>query len=574
MSESVRALRLMYSYPLRYRRQMAIPQVLMLVAQLLGIAIPIILRQAIDVGVLRQDPVLLLFSAALVLLIGGVSVGLKHLGKRVKFKVASRVVAELRRDLLAKIFISRASVEETAGGKALTRLTADTTALRGVVNGGFFELANQAVLTIAYLTVCLLIDWRITLIAAAPLLPSAIATLSVQFRLRGLFADIRSHFSSLLSNVAESLANANVVKILGREREETDRLDGINSALASRQRKMRVKYSAWNAGLQIVSSLPAPLVLFFGARAVLDGSLSVGSLVALVALIMMLEMSIHMLIMDANGVFHTIVTGKRLLKIIDAEPALRSTADAEAAPALTGRLSAQDVTLEFDGHAVLRDVSLSIEAREFVVLVGPTGGGKTQLLKLLARLQDPDSGSVAYDGVDARSYTPASIRSQVLCLPQRQWIFAGTVAENIRLARADASDDDVRAAARAAGIGHIPLDRVLAASASDLSAGERQRVGLARALLVNPAVLLLDNPTANLDAETEAQLVATVAELRRTRTVVVATQQTAFLRHADSAYVVDTTVRPADHSGVITDAFLEQMLARTPVAAGEGRTDG
>ena len=91
---------------------------------------------------------------------------------------------------------------------------------------------------------------------------------------------------------------------------------------------------------------------------------------------------------------------------------------------------------------------------------------------------------------------------------------------------------------------------------------------------MNPAVLLLDNPTANLDAETEAQLVATVAELRRTRTVVVATQQTAFLRHADSAYVVDTTVRPADHSGVITDAFLEQMLARTPVAAGEGRTDG
>lgn len=572
--DALRAVRFMYSYPLRYRRPMAVSQTIMLMSMLLAVLIPIVLRQAIDIGVLGNNPGLLLGSAAVMLGIGALSVSLLHFGKRLRFVVASKAVVDLRRDLLRRILVlGPVDVEEASGGKALTRLTADVTALRGVVNGGLYELVNQLIMTMVVFGICFAIDWRITLIALAPLVVVAIGTLRVQRHLQPIFAEIRGHFTTLLSGVAESLANVRVTKAFGRERQESKRLDQINATLASRQRSMRMTYNLWNAGFQLIAALPAPIALWLGAQAVMAGELSVGALVALIALIMMGEMNLHMATMDANGIFHTVVIGRRLLRIIDAESALYTTADTRPAPYLSGRITVEHVRLTLGERTVLDGIDLEIAPGEFAVLVGPTGGGKSVLLELLARLRDPSAGRILYGGIDGRELDVKSLRRKVVCLPQRQWIFESTLGDNIRFAKPDASDVEVAEAARAAGIGQLPLDRKVAAGALDLSAGERQRVGLARALLVNPLVLLLDNPTANLDAETEARLVETILRLRGQRTLVIATQQQALIRQADRVLVVtEGMVQPTGGTdAVVADAFLTEMLACEPMATAEGR---
>lgn len=540
MKDALRTLKFTHGYMLPHLRTMILAQLVMLASMLLTIGIPMIIRQAIDYGVLNDDPRLLLGSAGLVLAVGLVSVGLLNFGKRLRFGVAGRTVGRLRHDLMAHLLrLGPVEATEASGGQALARLTSDSSAMRAVVNGGLVEIVNQFLLAVALLVTCLILDWRVTLLSIIPLVPVAIMTLRIQVRLQTVFNEIRSHFASLLSGVVESLANTPVIKAFGHEPQASEKLSGINEALAQKRRRLRMTYSTHSAFYNVISALPTPIALWVGAGAVVDGELTVGALVALIALIMMLQMSVHMLTMDTNGVLHGIVNGKRLLKLLDTRPAVRVESETIPVPRLTGRLTAQGLRAELGDRVLLDGIDLSVAPGEFVALVGPTGGGKSFLLHLLARLRDPSGGVVSYDGHDARRFDPEELHRQVVCLPQQQWIFEGTLADNIRFVRPDATTEEVSRAVIRAGIGHIPLDRELAAGSKDLSAGERQRVGLARALLVDPPILLLDNPTANLDAETEARFAETLLELRGSRTMIVATQHEALARHADRVLTLD-----------------------------------
>lgn len=530
----VRPVQFMYNYPLRYRRSILITQSLVLVAMLLAITIPIVIRWVIDVGVLSNNPGVLLGASLIVLVIGGVSVSCLYVAKRIRFGVAGRSVSNLRHDILQRLLaLEPGRVREATGGQALARLTTDATAVRGVANGGLFEVVNQIIVAGATFAVCLWLDWRVALIAVLPMIPAAVGTMQVQLRLQKVFAEIRGHISGLLSGVLESLANVSTIKSYGREAHSTNSLSAINESLARSRTKMRMTYGVYNAGFNVISSLTVPLALWFGARAALDGRVSVGGVVALIALIMMLQMNVHMIIMDLNGAFRTSVFGNRLLPLFDAEPAVAVPEGQPVTAALSGGLTADGVRIEAGERTLLAHVSLRVAPGELVAISGPTGSGKSALLHVLARLRDPDDGMVCYDGHDARKLDLANLRRQVICLPQRQWIFGGSLADNVTFAAPDATPQRLHRAVAAAGLGHMPLDRALAAGGPDLSAGERQRVGLARALLADPAVLLLDNPTANLDAETEADLLDTLCTMRGSRTIVVATHHEAVTRIAD-----------------------------------------
>ncbi|WP_433381271.1 ABC transporter ATP-binding protein [Streptosporangium sp. CA-115845] len=534
MKESLHALRFIYGYPLRYRGAMIVATATMLAGLLSTIAIPLIIRVAIDTGVLGGDPGLLLGVALGVLAIGAASAALLHLGKQLRFNVASKAVNDLRHDLFRKLLhLGPADTAEAAGGRALTRLVSDAVFVRGLTNGGILELINQILVTSVMYLVALLIDVRTTLIASIPLTIVILGNLTVQGRLSRVFGEVKGQFTNLLSGVGESLSNIGVVKSFGREDAASDRLHKINEELSARRGSMKTTYSRWEAILNVVGALPTPIALWLGGNAVVDGQITVGSLVALTALIMMVQMSMHMVTMHANGIFRSVVIAQRLLRIIDARPVLTVEPQTLPMPAPGGALSATGLAVEIGERRVLDDVSLTVRAGEAVALVGPTGSGKTTLLHALARLRDTQAGVVAYDGVDVRGYDLESIRRQVVCLPQRQWIFEGTLADNIGFARPGATPEQIAEAAAAAGLGDFPLTRTLAANAVDLSAGERQRVGLARVLLVNPAVLLLDNPTANLDAETEAELLDTIVRVRQGRTLIIATQQLAVTRYVD-----------------------------------------
>ncbi|MFD9735750.1 ABC transporter ATP-binding protein [Umezawaea sp. NPDC059074] len=551
MKESLRALRFMYSYPLRYRGAMALATAIMLLGLLGNIAIPLLMRVAIDVGVLGGDSQLLLVIAVGVLAAGIATTALLHIGKRMRFTVASKAVTDLRRDMFAKLLqLGPADVAEASGGRALTRLISDAVAVRGLTNGGLLELLNQILVTGAMLVAALIIDWRTTLISVIPMAFVILGNMTVQLRLQKSFVELKGQFTKLLAGVGESLANINMVKSFGREDAASGKLHKINEDHAARDGKMKTTYSRWEAFLNVIGGLPTPIALFIGGNAVVDGTLTVGSLVAIVALIMMFQMSVHMLSMNVNGAFRSTVTAQRLLNVIDAKSVLTERDDTRPMPQLAGALSASGVVVEIADRRVLDGVDVSIGAGESVALVGPTGSGKTTLLHVLARLRDPQDGVVAFDGVDAREFGITDVRHHVVCLPQRQWIFEGTLAENVGFARPEATAEQIADAVTAAGLGHLPLDRHFGSSTLDLSAGERQRIGLARALLVDPEVLLLDNPTANLDAETEAALLDTIVAVRGERTLVIATQQPSVARYVDRVITLRGGLVEADEAAL------------------------
>jgi ABC-type multidrug transport system fused ATPase/permease subunit len=534
MTGILRQLAFLYQFPLRYRRALVVSQSWLLASMLLAIAIPIIIRQAIDLGIVGQDALVLFGASLATVAVGFVTVALNHFGKRRRFIVASKVVTDVRRALMSKILeLSPAELKESTGGQALTRLSSDATALRGVTNGGLLELANQAIVAIATFAVSALLDWRITVLAVIPMIVVGVLSLGVQQRLKQLFAEVREHFTTLLAGVSESLAGIQVIKAFGREQERAQRLSDVNQRLASRRRQMRVLYSVVMSGLNVVNALPPALVLWFGAQGVIAGTLTVGTLVAVMGLVMMLQMNVHMLTMGSNAIFQSTVTSERLARVLLQPPAVLENPDARPASRLGGRIEVTDAEVRVAGRPVLSHLDLEVRPGELLAVVGPTGSGKSALLALLARLADPASGSVRYDGVDGRDLEVGSLRRQVLALPQRPWLFEGTVAENIAFARPEAPAEDVARAAERAGLGGMDLERRVGVQGGNLSGGERQRVGLARALLVDPAVLLLDNPTANLDAETEARLERTILGLRGERTLVVATPHASFARHAD-----------------------------------------
>ncbi|MEU5364018.1 ABC transporter ATP-binding protein [Streptomyces sp. NPDC005925] len=533
MNDSLRALRFIYGYPLRYRREIITATVIMFVGLLGNIAVPLLTRYAIDIGVLGGESSSLLLTSAGVLAAGVATTALLHYGKRMRFTVASKAVNDLREDLVRKMMhLGPADIAEASGGRALTRLISDAVSVRGLTNGGLLELLNQVLVTLAMLITALMIDPRTTLLAIIPMIFVIIGNFTVQLRLQRAFIDLKHQFTKLLAGVGESLANINVVKSYGRESDASERLNRVNEDHTARDGQMKRTYSRWEAVLNVVGGLPTPIALWAGGHAVLDGTSTVGDLVAVVALVMMFQMSIHMLAMHVNGAFRSVVTAQRLLRVMDA-PSVLATRDGNTDVPAFGGIHATGIDVDIAGRRILDRVDFRVEPGEAVALTGPTGSGKSTLLHVLARLRDPDAGTVTYDGIDARSYATAALRSRIVCLPQRQWIIEGTLEDNVRFARPAATRQEIADAVEAAGLSHIPLDRRFGASTLDLSAGERQRIGLARVFLVDPEILLLDNPTANLDAETEAALVETVLRVRRGRTLVIASQQPAVAGYMD-----------------------------------------
>ena len=571
LPKMARQLAFLYRYPMRYRRQMASAQTLLLSSMLLALAIPIIIRVAIDLGIVGNNPLVLFASALAVAAVGFVNVGLSHLGKRVRYRVASKVVTDIRRDLFERILaLGPGALKETTGGQALTRLTSDTTALRGVTNGGLFELLNQSLVAMATFAVSAALDWRLTLISAVPIVITAVLGLGVQYRLKPLFADVREHFTSLVSGVSESLASIQVLKAFGREDDRSRHLGEVNQRLADRRRQMRVAYSVQMSAVNVINALPIVLVLLIGARRVVAGDLTVGALVAVIALVMMIQMDVHMLTMATNALFQSSVTAERLLRVFEAPPAAPESADSAPAPRLSGRIEVADAEVRIGGR-VLTGLTFEVRAGEFLAVTGPTGSGKTLLLNLLARLVDPVQGAVLYDGLDGRRLEVSSLRRQVIYVPQRPWLFPGTVGANIAFARPQASRDELAVAADRAGLKGMDLERPIGTGAANLSGGERQRVGLARGLLCDPAVLLLDNPTANLDAETADRLVETILSLRGQRTLVVATPDASLARLADHLLVLDGSrlVEKAGRSSGLQPAIrIAETSAEIPEAAG------
>ncbi len=508
---------------------------------------PLLVRYGIDSGIRHRDAGALDLAVVLYIVVAIVA----YLGGRQQHVFVNRAGEGFLRVLRIRVFdhIQRQSLaffDRNRSGVLVSRMTADIESLAELVQWGVLQFVAAAILLTFSLVVLFVLSWQLTLVALTVLPIIIVASIKFQRDSNAAYLEVRERVGQNLSALQEGISGVRVIQAYAREPEQRRRFRTSNRALYD-SHLHSVRVSTWYFGLvEFCGVLATALAIGAGGWLVHRGHLSVGTVVAVVLLLAGLFEPVQQLSQLYNTLQSATASLHKLFTILDTEPAVDEHAGAVPLPA-RGDLVVDGVTFSYPGtpEATLADVSLRVGAGERLALVGPTGAGKSTVAKLMSRLYDPDHGVVSFGEVDLRDATLDSLRERIVVVPQEGFLFDGTIADNLRIARPDATDDEVCAALDAIGVlerfEDFPdgLATAVRERGSRLSAGERQLVSLARAALVDPAVLVLDEATSNLDPGTEAVVEEALERLMRGRSVVVVAHRLSTVRRADRIAVVD-----------------------------------
>ena len=464
--------------------------------------------------------------------------------------LGERVVADLRRNVFDHLLsLSPAFFATTRTGEVLSRLTTDTTLIQTVVGSSVSVALRTLATTTGALILMVVVNWQLALmvLALGPLIIGPIMLFGR--RLQRLSRTSQDNLAEASARASESLQAIETVQAFTREPQERSRFaEAIETTFNASLRRIRVR-SAMTALIfsVILSGLIA--VLWFGAIQVQHDAITPGAMTQFVMYAFVAVSGVGMLTETYTEVMRAAGATERLMELLSAEPEIQAPAEPEHLPVpVRGALAFENVSFAYPMRPdalALRDVTLSVEPGQTVALVGPSGAGKSTLFQLLLRLYDPASGRLTVDGVDISKLDPLELRRSLSIVQQNAPLFGGTVADNIRFGRSDASLDDVIAAAQAANahdfITALPdgYETQLGESARTLSGGQRQRLAIARAILRDAPILLLDEATSALDSESELVIQTAFEALARNRTTLVIAHRLATVRNADAIIVLD-----------------------------------
>jgi len=568
-----------------YRRQLWVSLLLAWLAMGMTVLIPWLVGQAVNaIEGGRRDDLLPLAGA-----IG--AAGLLRLALTFNRRlVAGRVSLGVEYDLRQRFYRHLQTLElgffdAQQTGQLMSRATVDLQSIRFFLGYGLIFLTQNAFTIILAAAVMFALDPGLAALALAPV-PVLIAT-ATRFsrRSRPAQQEVQQRVAELTSEAEESVSGIRIVKAFAREdhmlqrfRRRVDRVFD-QSIFATR---LQAFYSP---AMGFLPSLGLALVLFFGGRQVINGTLSLGDFTAFYTYLLILIGPVRMLGIALGMSQRAIASGNRLFQVLDREPLLASKPGAPPLPDGGGRVELRDVSLRYPAEPslvavgavegemdtrpsarpeALTGVSLQVSAGRTVALVGPTASGKTSLVALLARLYDPSEGTVVIDGADLRDLDLASLRSQVAFVSDDSFLFSASVADNIAYARADASLEQIEAAARRAQahefIEQMPdgYETVVGERGLTLSGGQRQRVAIARALLAEPRVLILDDATSSVDARTEELIKRGLREVMEGRTTFIVAHRLSTISLADEIVVMD-------QGRIVDRGSHEELLARCPL---------
>lgn len=508
---------------------------------------PLLLRYGIDSGIRADD------AGALNLAVGlyiGVAL-VAFLGSRQQYVYVNRAGEGFLRALRLRLFghiqkQSLAFFDRNQAGVLVSRMTADIESMSELVQWGLLQFVSAAILVTFALVVLLIMSWELTLLALLVMPFIVAASIRFQRDSNRAYLSVRERVGENLSALQENITAVRVIQAYAREPEQTRRFRVINRELYDAH-VHSVKVSTWYFGVvEFCGVLATAIAIGAGGWLAKNGQVTVGTVVGVVLLLSSLFEPVQQLSQLYNTVQSATASLDKMFQILDAEPEVDESPDAVEMPT-RGQLDVDAVTFTYPGTTtpVLSDVTLSVSPGERIALVGPTGAGKSTLAKLIARLYDPDQGEVRFGDVDLRGVTLGSLRDRIVVVPQEGFLFDGTVADNLRLARIGATDDELRQALVAIDalerFEQFPdgLATEVRERGSRLSAGERQLVSLARAALVDPAVLVLDEATSSLDPGTEELVEHALERLMRGRTTIVVAHRLSTVRRADRVAVVD-----------------------------------
>jgi len=573
-SEKLATLRQLGRFLAPYRMHLIFAMMVLLVASAAALVLPLAVRQVIDMGFSRDSAAsidryfLWLFGVAFIL---GIFTALRFY---LVSWLGERVVADIRSAVYRHILgMSPEFFETTRTGEVLSRLTTDTTLIQVVVGTSISMALRNALMLAGALVMMGFSSPRLTAYTLIMLLAVILPIIIFGRAVRRLSRASQDRVADSSAMAGEKLNAISIVQAYTQESRESKHFDSIvESAFETALRRIRAR-TALTALIIVMAFGAVVLVLWLGAHDVLNGRMTAGQLGQFILYTAMVATSIGALSEVWGDVQRAAGATERLMELLTAQPLIRIPDTPSILPPPHGELRIEQLCFHYPSrpnHAALADINLTIQAGETVALVGPSGAGKSTLFQLLLRYYDPQKGRILFDGVDITQAHPGAIRTRIGIVPQDTVIFSASALENIRYGRPDASDDEVKEAARAAVadefIERLPeaWNSFLGERGVRLSGGQRQRIAIARAILKNPPLLLLDEATSALDAESE-QLVQTALEhLVLNRTTLIIAHRLATVRKADRIIVFDQgrIVACGSHDDLIREEGLYQRLAQ------------
>ena len=574
-------------YVLRYRLRLTLGLACVFGTASVSLLSPLVLKYAIDDLSAMVTRGKLAQYAALLLGIAVTGGCFRFLSRRVIVGVSREIEYDLRNDFYAHLQrLSVSYFQSVRTGDIMSRATNDLSAVRMMVGPAIMYSVSTLIEFVVAIVMMLSIDMRLTLIALVPL---PLVTLSVKFfgaAIHRRFELIQAQLSEISAIVQESLSGVRVIRAYGQERAEINRFAQANQEYLNRNRGLIILQGLFSPSLSLFLGLSALLVLWLGSRSVVLERISVGELVAFNAYLIMLSWPVIAFGWITNMLQRGMASWKRMLPILDTVPEIadtEQTTNPEQVESIQGRLEFRHLTFAYgdgDGSPVLRDVSLRIDPGQTVALVGATGSGKSTLLNLIPRLYDPPPGTIFIDDVDVRELPLASLRGAIGFVPQEPFLFSDTIAENIAFGSFDKTTDkvfDQIAVQRMAAVANLDTDikefsneyqTIVGERGITLSGGQKQRTAIARALMVDPRIIILDDALSAVDTYTEERILSQLNTELRDRTALIVSHRISTVRQADLIVVLQdgSVVERGSHDellaygGVYADLHRKQLL--------------
>jgi subfamily B ATP-binding cassette protein MsbA len=560
--ESLSLFKRLLSYIRPYWRVMTLSILALMVSVALSLILPLAVRNLVDFVFVDENASNLnqLAAGLLVVFLLQALFGFAH--EYSLAYVGEHAIADIRTSVYRHLQeLPLSFYAERRTGELVSRLTNDVTLLQQAVTTNLVTLLRQILTLFGSVILLFVLNWQLTLLI---LLVVPVITLLMVWlggRIRDASVGVQDSLAEVANVAEETVSGVRIVKSFAREPYEIKRftsrvMDNYEAAM----HRARIS-TTLGPLIGLIASFTVTGVLYFGARQVLQGAMTAGDLVAYLIYAVLVAGPIATLASLYGQFQASLGASERLFEILDTVPDIRNAPDAVALPPIEGEVVFRDVSFHYtDAIAVLNDVSFTAHPGQVIALVGPSGAGKSTLVNLIPRFYDVAEGSICIDGYDVRDVTLSSLREQIGIVPQESKLFSGSVLENIRYGRLDATDADVEAAARAANAHDFIVEdlqegyeTLVGEQGVKLSGGQRQRVSIARAILKDPRILILDEATSSLDSESESLVQEALETLMASRTSFVIAHRLSTVLNADWILVLDKgqIVEQGTHSSLL-----------------------
>lgn len=532
----------------RYKWNVVIAYVSMFIGLGAMLLVPRLVQYVIDDGIAEGDNGVVLLGALFILL-AAVAQGIFTYIRSYLFQaLAERVGTDMRAEFYEHLQVLPFSYYDRAqSGQLMSRGAEDINSIRRFLMFSLRMGVYSGMMLLIITVILFTTHASLAALSLAVMPPLIFTAIHLGRTIRPMFNRVQQQFGEMTTVLQENLSGARVVRVFAQEDREVSKFDRSLTELFDRQMRAISTWALYFPTMTLLSHLGLAIILWYGGRQVLNGSISVGTLVAFNLYLTMLAMPVQSLGFIVNSMMRAIASGDRIFEVIDTKPTITDRPNPIELTNARGEVEFRNVSFAYPGtdENVLHDINLIAEPNQVIAIIGSTGSGKSSITSLIPRFYDVSEGQVLVDGVDVRDYSLLSLRRNVALVMQETFLFSSSIRDNIAYGRPDATDEEVVMAAKIARahdfISEMPdgYESVLGERGLSLSGGQKQRVAIARALCSDPRILILDDATSSVDTETEFEIQMALKNSVAGRTTFVIAQRLSAVKEADEIVVVD-----------------------------------